>query len=104
MYGDPQQACHCRDHDVRFDTEPESRGCDGANLLTRANHPTLDLLKWHRRLDRNLSQCEKGDGMNGGRRPYKYDWKKPPLECCEELVKEHGERAKEGGQFRQRNY
>ncbi len=60
--------------------------------------------RWQERMDRNLSICgDHHNQKNNVRSPYKYDWEKPPAQCCDELVEEdQGGEVKEKEKPKQR--
>lgn len=67
-----------RIHDIRFDTEWKSRGCQNFYLVT---HPmTPDEM---RTLYQNiLAGSELCDTEKTQRKQYLYDWRAPPSQCC----------------------
>lgn len=68
-----------RKHDVRFDTEWKSRGCQNKFVVTHKQSPGEMKLKW-KRLQRSGLIC---DGVETKvRLSYNYDWSKPPSQCC----------------------
>jgi len=66
-------------HDPRFDTEWKSRGCSNKFLVTHKQTPADMKIKW-KRLVRSNTICD-GEETKV-MLSYKYDWTKPPSECC----------------------
>ncbi|XP_071494468.1 beta-1,3-galactosyltransferase 6-like [Diadema antillarum] len=68
-----------REHDTRFDTEYKSRGCSNSYLITHKQSPEDMRQKWlnYKRTGRLCAQEFQI------RPSYRYDWQKPPTECCQ---------------------
>lgn len=71
-----------RNHDVRFDTEYKSRGCNNAYLVSH-KQSTLDMQEKHDSLQKNGYLCKKEIQYKPS---YIYDWSKPPSQCCTRQV------------------
>lgn len=71
-----------REHDVRFDTEAASRGCQNDFLLTH-KQTAADIEAKGSRLARNQSLCAEEMRWKAG---YLYDWSVPPSQCCQVLA------------------
>ena len=71
-----------RNHDVRFDTEYQSRGCNNAYIVTH-KQPTNVMLQKHNSLQLTGKLCKKEVQYKPS---YIYDWSKPPSECCKRQV------------------
>lgn len=67
-----------RNHDVRFDTEYQSRGCNNAYIVTHKQPIHLMLEKYNTLLQTG-KLCKKEVQYKPS---YIYDWSKPPSECC----------------------
>ena len=83
-----------RSHDVRFDTEPVSRGCRPSNLLNRAESPE-QMQQWFRD-----GPCS-GSYEEEVRTAYLYDWQKPPGDCCDRMEGDELEEEEELQQMEQ---
>jgi len=71
-----------RNHDVRFDTEYQSRGCNNAYIVTHKQAKHL-MLEKHNSLQQIRKLCKKEVQYKPS---YIYDWSKPPSECCKRRV------------------
>ena len=71
-----------RNHDVRFDTEYQSRGCNNAYIVTH-KQPTHFMLEKHNSLKETGKLCKKEFRYKAS---YIYDWSKPPSECCKRQI------------------
>ena len=67
-----------RNHDVRFDTEYQSRGCNNVYIVTH-KQPTHLMLEKHNSLLQTGKLCKREVQYKPS---YIYDWSKPPSECC----------------------
>lgn len=71
-----------RKHDVRFDTEYQSRGCNNVYIVTH-KQPVHLMLEKHNSLQQVGKLCK----MEVQYKPsYIYDWSKPPSECCKRQI------------------
>lgn len=66
-------------HDVRFDTEFRSRGCNNKYLVSH-KQSVEDLKSKHYSLQSAGVLCEKETRV---RASYQYDWDVPPSKCCD---------------------
>lgn len=65
-------------HDVRFDTEFESRGCNN-KYLVQHKISQADMRERYQNLIETGKLCKE----ETKRRPsYEYDWTVPPSQCC----------------------
>ena len=71
-----------RNHDVRFDTEYQSRGCNNAYIVTH-KQPVHLMLEKHNYLQETGKLCKKEVQYKPS---YIYDWSKPPSECCKRQI------------------
>jgi len=67
-----------RNHDVRFDTEYQSRGCNNAYIVTHKQTTQL-MLEKHKTLKKAGKLCQKEVQYKPS---YIYNWDRPPSECC----------------------
>ena len=68
-----------RRHDVRFDTEYKSRGCQNVYLVSHKQ--TEDMMRdKYKNMNTIGRQCIEETQL---RKSYEYNWKVPPSQCCE---------------------
>jgi len=69
---------HEKRHDVRFDTEYQSRGCSN-KYLVQHKITQAEMIERYQHLVKTGKLCPE----EFKRRPsYEYDWKVPPSQCC----------------------
>ena len=68
-----------RHHDIRFDTEYQSRGCIDSFLIQHKQSP-LDMRAKYRSLQSLERLCSSGEIEH--HLAYDYNWKVPPTRCC----------------------
>lgn len=68
-----------RVHDVRFDTEYKSRGCNNKYIITH-KQSIEDMLEKHQTLAKDGKLCKEEVKL---RLSYIYDWGVPPSQCCQ---------------------
>jgi len=71
-----------RSHDVRFDTEFQSRGCNNVYIVTH-KQPMRLMFEKHNSLQETGKLCKKEVQYKPS---YIYDWNKPPSECCKRQI------------------
>ena len=71
-----------RSHDVRFDTEYQSRGCNNVYIVTH-KQPAHLMFQKHKSLQETGKLCKKEVQYKPS---YIYDWSKPPSECCKRQI------------------
>lgn len=71
-----------RKHDVRFDTEYQSRGCNNVYIVTH-KQPVHLMIEKHNSLQETGKLCKKEVQYKPS---YIYDWSKPPSECCKRQI------------------
>lgn len=69
-------------HDIRFDTEYESRGCNNAHLVQH-KISLVDMVERYKHILKTGTLCPK----ESRHRPYyEYQWNGPPSQCCKREV------------------
>lgn len=71
-----------RNHDVRFDTEYQSRGCNNVYIVTH-KQPAHLMVEKYKSLQETGKLCKKEVQYKPS---YIYDWSKPPSECCKRQI------------------
>ena len=67
-----------RKHDVRFNTEYKSRGCQNVYLVSHKQSET-DMIEKYTNIKKNGKQCTEEKQLRGS---YHYNWEVSPSQCC----------------------
>jgi len=65
-------------HDIRFDTEFKSRGCNNKHIVSHKQEPEHMYEKYDQLLHKNKLCKVESSIMH----PFDYDWNGPPSKCC----------------------